>query len=32
MDKFGPIKLKFDLNPDEAIVYGAAIIADTLEV
>ena len=30
--KFGQIKLKFDLNPDEAVAYGAAIIADALEV
>ena len=32
MDKFGPTNLKFDLNPDEAIAYGAAIIANALEV
>ena len=30
--KFGPTKLKFDLNPDEAVAHGAAIIANTLEV
>ena len=29
--KFDPTKLKFDLNPDEAIALGAAIIANALE-
>ncbi|PAV55923.1 hypothetical protein WR25_02762 [Diploscapter pachys] len=31
-DKFGRNKLKFDINPDEAVAYGAAIIANALEV
>ena len=29
--KFGPTKLKFNLNPDEAVAHGAAIIANALE-
>ena len=32
IDKFGSTKLKFDLNPDEVVAYGAAIIANALEV
>ncbi|PAV64864.1 hypothetical protein WR25_05452 [Diploscapter pachys] len=30
-DKFGNDKLKFDINPDEAVAYGAAIVANALE-
>ncbi|PAV77836.1 hypothetical protein WR25_19972 isoform G [Diploscapter pachys] len=30
--KFGQKKLKFNINPDEAVVFGAAILADTIEV
>ena len=32
MDKFGKNKLKHNINPDEAVAYGAAIIANALEV
>ena len=32
INKFGPTKFRFDLNPDKAVAYGAAIIADALEV
>ena len=32
MNKFGNSKIQFDINPDEAIAHGAAIIADALEV
>ncbi|PAV62470.1 hypothetical protein WR25_08589 [Diploscapter pachys] len=31
-DKFGKDKLKFDINPDEAVAYGAAIVANAIEV
>jgi len=31
-DKFGKDKLKFDINPDEAVAYGAAIAANAIEV
>ena len=31
INKFGPTNVKFDLNPDEAIAHGAAIIANALE-
>ena len=30
--KFGKEKLKFNINPDEAVVFGAAILADAIEV
>ncbi|PAV74054.1 hypothetical protein WR25_27109 [Diploscapter pachys] len=30
--KFGKDKLKFDINPDEAVAYGAAIVANAIEV
>ena len=30
--KFGNEKLKFNINPDEAVVFGAAILADAIEV
>ena len=30
--KFGQEKLKFNINPDEAVVFGAAILADAIEV
>ena len=30
--KFGQKKLKFNINPDEAVVFGAAIMADSIEV
>ena len=30
--KFGKDKLKFNINPDEAVVFGAAILADATEV
>ena len=30
--KFGSEKLKFNINPDEAVVFGAAILADAIEV
>ena len=30
--KFGQKKLKFNINPDEAVVFGAAILADAIEV
>ena len=30
--KFGHEKLKFNINPDEAVVFGAAILADAIEV
>ena len=29
---FGEKKLKFNINPDEAVVFGAAILADAIEV
>ncbi|PAV63842.1 hypothetical protein WR25_03250 [Diploscapter pachys] len=29
-NRFGKDKLKFDINPDEAVAYGAAIIADAI--
>ena len=32
IDKFGKKKLKLDINPDEAIAYGAAIVASIIEV
>ena len=31
-NKFGKSKLKSDINPDEAVAYGAAIAANNLEV
>ena len=31
IEKFGKNKLKFDINPDEAVAYGAAIVANALE-
>ena len=31
-DNFGKDKLKFDINPDEAVAYGAAIAANSPEV
>ena len=31
-EKFGRNKLKFDINPDEAVAYGAAIVANAIEV
>ena len=31
-DKFGKDKLKFDINPDEAVAFGAAIAASSPEV
>ena len=30
--KFVQEKLKFNINPDEAVVFGAAILADAIEV
>ena len=30
--KFGKNKLKYNINPDEAVVFGAAILADAIEV
>ena len=30
--KFGNEKLKFNINPDKAVVFGAAILADAIEV
>ena len=30
--KFGSEKLRFNINPDEAVVFGAAILADAIEV
>ena len=30
--KFEIEKLKFNINPDEAVVFGAAILADAIEV
>ena len=30
--KFGQKKLKFNIHPDEAVVFGAAILADAIEV
>ena len=30
--KFGQEKLRFNINPDEAVVFGAAILADAIEV
>ena len=32
IEKFEKNKLKFDINPDEAIAHGAAIIANALEI
>ena len=31
-NKFGNTKIQFDINPDEAVAHGAAIIANALEV
>ena len=31
-NKFRNSNIQFDINPDEAVAYGAAIIADALEV
>ena len=31
-EKFGSEKLKFNIHPDEAVVFGAAILADAIEV
>ena len=31
-NKFGKDKLKFDINPDETVAYGAAIAANSPEV
>ncbi|PAV58018.1 hypothetical protein WR25_16254 [Diploscapter pachys] len=31
-EKFGSDKIKLDLNPDEIVSHGAAIVANTLEV
>ena len=31
-EKFGRNKLRFNIHPDEAIVFGAAILADAIEV
>ena len=30
--KFGSEKLKFNINPDKAVVFGAAILADAIKV
>ena len=30
--KFGQKKLKFNINPGKAVVFGAAILADAIEV
>ena len=30
--KFGNKKLRLNINPDEAVVFGAAILADAIEV
>ena len=30
--KFGQEKLKFNINPDKAVVFGTAILADAIEV
>ena len=30
--KFGSEKLKSNINPDKAVVFGAAILADAIEV
>ena len=30
--KFGSEKLKFNINPDKTVVFGAAILADVVEV
>ena len=30
--QFGKNKLRFNINPDEAIVFGAANLADAIEV
>ena len=30
--KFGGEKLKHNINPDKAVVFGAAILADAIEV
>ena len=30
--KFGQKKLKFNINPDEAVVFGAAIVANAIGV
>ena len=30
--KFGQEKLRLNINPDEAVVLGAAILADAIEV
>ena len=33
MDKFGEEKIKyFDISPNEAVAFGAAIVADKIEV
>jgi len=31
-NKFGKSRLKFDINPDEAIAFGAAIAANVPEI
>ena len=31
-DQFGESKLKFDINPDEAVALGAAIYASSMQV
>ena len=31
-EKFGKNKLRFNINPDKAVVFGAAILADAIEV
>ncbi|PAV82159.1 hypothetical protein WR25_19251 [Diploscapter pachys] len=31
-EKFGRNKLKFDINPDEAVAHGAAIVANAIEI
>ena len=31
-NRFGKDKLKFDINPDEAVAYGAAIATNIAEV
>ena len=31
-NKFRNSKIQFDINPDEAVAYGAAIVANAIEV
>ena len=31
-NKFPNSKIQFDINPDEAVAYGAAIVANAIEV